>query len=143
MHVGLAEDDRPRLAQRAHGGCVRRRDEVGERRRAGGAGQPGAVDIVLDHHRDTAQRQQRLARRAGGVGGAGGLQRALAIEGDKHVQRAAFLGPLQAGTHQLDAAQHTIAKRRLGFGDGQVAHHMRVDRFEHFHSATPRCGFSA
>ncbi|MCY1299567.1 hypothetical protein D9M70_490990 [compost metagenome] len=140
VHVGLAEDDRPRLAQRAHGGCVRLRNEVGEGRRAGGAGQPGAVDIVLDHHRDTAQRQQRLARPARGVGGAGGGQRALPVQGDEHVQRAAFLGPLQAGAHQLDAAQHAIAERGLGLGYGQVAEHLGVDRFEHSHCATPRCG---
>ena len=86
MHMGLAQDHRASLAQPAQHGRVLGRTEMLERRRAGGIGQPGHVDVVLDGDGHAVQRTLRPPGGAGLVTGAGLGQRAVPVHGDESVQ---------------------------------------------------------
>ncbi|MNE44665.1 hypothetical protein D3C80_1389030 [compost metagenome] len=138
MHVGLAQQDGPGIAQLLQGRRVLSWDEPGQRQCSGGAGQAGGVDVVLDHDGDAGKRLQRPSGTPRGIGGPGLGQCAIAVQGDEGIQLAAFLGAVQAGADQLGAGQDAIAESGLRLGDGQIG----SDRegLEEFHAMAPFSG---
>jgi len=119
MHVGLADDDGAGIAQALHDGRVRGRAEVAQGRGAGGIGQAGDVNVVLDGQGHAFQGAGGAARGACGVGGAGLGQGAVGIDGDEGIEILAGGDAVQAGLGQRHAGESAVADPGGGFGDGQ------------------------
>ena len=85
-HVGLADDDRSRLAQAGDQRAVRGLQHVLAGRQPEGRRQPGDVELLLDGDRDAAERPEGLAALARGVDRIGFEARLVEAPRDDGVQ---------------------------------------------------------
>ena len=112
VHVRLAEDHDPGLAQAAHDRRVVRRPPALEDARAAGRGHALGGDDVLERERHAGQRTERLARPAPGVDAAGRVAGALGVDVQERVD---------GGVDGLDPGQVRVGHvERAGLpgGDG-------------------------
>jgi hypothetical protein len=84
--VGLAQDDRPRLAQPLHYHGVLLGDVVGERLETAGGAQASRLEDVFERHRHAVQGPPVLALRQRLVRLPGAQPRPLRVQGDHRVQ---------------------------------------------------------
>ena len=121
VHVLLAENDRSGLPVLLHRKGVLGRDVVREDQGAGGAGDTGEGDVVLDANGDAVEGAAVVATADGLLAPSGLLQGRFRHELDEGAQRLQTFGALQGGLGDFDWRDLSAADlgREVGDREGQ------------------------
>ena len=102
MHIGLAQYDRARAEQSLDDRRVVPGAVLSQRRRAGGVGQAGNLDIVLDHDRHAVKRPARSRGRQCPVGVARRRKDRRGVDRDEGVEIPSRRAAIEQGGSIFD-----------------------------------------